>query len=211
MKLMKTRSMGVSSVTLGGLEEMKSGVSKKGRAVCAMSSPTPGQDWKNELLRVNKLAYAEEEDLKEEGGRTYIGSDVSKCQILLRTFLNFPLALRHFPQPARIPGVDEPTRIQLSLAAFKHCALRAGTPAIQRGDDLVCNARSDIWQEEEGVREGERCELVVPVERSLQHVKAALSRVDDDEIRNGRARVVDGECDWGGLGFVRVLEVVRYA
>ena len=53
MKSTKTRSMGVSRVTLGGLEPMKLGWEKKGKAVCGTSSPTPGQDYfKNALQEV---------------------------------------------------------------------------------------------------------------------------------------------------------------
>lgn len=44
MKSTKTRSMGVSSVTFGAFEAMKSGELKKGRGEWRMSSPTPGQD-----------------------------------------------------------------------------------------------------------------------------------------------------------------------
>ena len=45
MKSTKTRSIGASSATSGGIEPMKSGMGLNGSGAWRISSPTPGHDY----------------------------------------------------------------------------------------------------------------------------------------------------------------------
>lgn len=122
---------------------------------------------------------------------THVGRNVSQRRITRRTSLNgIPLA-RHVPNPLTINMLHLSPSVHLTPALQLPPLVCASM--IQRGQDLVRDACSDVGDVQECVCEWRRSELVVLRERAGEDVEALRARVGEDDIRDGRAAVVHSE------------------